>query len=94
MTSEEVPLEADAVCAITRDYLEQPSTGRRLEWRIDAIDGHDDGWQLTDADQARRFRAAATWVRDQAAIVPVVLARRIEPMTIQATGQVNAHRPA
>ena len=32
-------LEPDAVCAITRDYLEEPATGRRLEWRIDAIDG-------------------------------------------------------
>ena len=74
-----LPLEPDAVCAITRDYLEQPGSGRRLEWRIDAIDGHDDGWQMTDADQARRFRAAATWVRDQAAIVPVVLA---DPNTV------------
>ncbi|MGZ4680859.1 MAG: DUF1214 domain-containing protein [Acidimicrobiales bacterium] len=72
-------LEPDAVCVITRDYLEQPGSGRRLEWQIDAIDGHDDGWRLTDADQARRFRAAATWVRDQAAIVPVVLA---DPNTV------------
>jgi hypothetical protein len=66
-------LEPDAVCAITRDYLEHPESGRRVEWHIEAIGADEHGWELTDEDQARRFRAAATWVKDQAAIVPVVL---------------------
>jgi len=73
------------VCAITRDYLEDPEHGRRLEWEIEAIgepvamDAPDAPWRRSDAELARRFRAAATWIEDQAAIVPVVLA---DPNTV------------
>jgi hypothetical protein len=67
-------LEPDAVCAITRDYLEHPESGQRMEWNIEAIGSPDDGWRLADADLARRFRAALTWVNEQAAMVPVRLA--------------------
>jgi len=80
-----LPLEPDSVCAITRDYLEDPEHGRRLEWEIEAIgepvamDAPDAPWRRSDAELARRFRAAATWIEDQAAIVPVVLA---DPNTV------------
>jgi len=67
-------LEPDAVCAITRDYLEDPEHGRRMEWHIEAIGGDPDGWKLDDAELARRLRATRTWVEEQAQIVPVILA--------------------
>lgn len=67
-----IKLEADAVCAITRDYVEEPRTGHRVEWHIDALDPPS-AWREDDADLARRFRAAATWIRDQAQIAPLSL---------------------
>jgi hypothetical protein len=74
-------LEDDAVAAITRDYLIEPSTGRRLEWAIECVDGDDDTAAPDDDELARRFRAVTTWIDEQAAIVPVKLAttNEIEP---------------
>ena len=34
-----IKLEPDAVCAITRDYLIEPDTSRRMEWHIECLDG-------------------------------------------------------
>ena len=65
-------LEPDAVVAITRDYLEDPVHGRRCTWHIET-DDPPRTWREDDADLARRFRAAATWVRDQANLVPLGL---------------------
>ena len=65
-------LEPDAVCAITRDYLVDPVHGRRVEWRIDAVDAPT-SYRESDSDLARRFRAATTWVIEQAKIVPLPL---------------------
>ena len=65
-------LEPDAVCAITRDYLADPTTGRRMEWGIEAVDPAPPRRE-DDDDLARRFRAALTWVREQANIVPLAL---------------------
>src|SRR5437660_12621331 len=62
-------LEADAVCAITRDYLDDPVHDRRLEWHIEAVDPPDT-YRLDDAELARRFRAALTWLRHPANTVP------------------------
>jgi hypothetical protein len=67
-------LEDDAVAAITRDYLVEPTTGRRVEWTIECLDGDDDTAAPDDDELARRFRAVTTWVEEQAAIAPVVLA--------------------
>jgi hypothetical protein len=65
-------LEPDAVCAITRDYLVDPIAGRRAEWRIESSDPSTP--HREDADElARRLRAALTFVRDQANIVPLPL---------------------
>jgi hypothetical protein len=68
----DITLTPDAVCAITRDYLVDPVNGRRVEWHI-AADDPPPTRRETDADLARRFRAALTWLRDQARIVPIGL---------------------
>ena len=73
-----IRLEPDAVCAITRDYLEEPVNGRRAQWAITALDPPAAPTE-TDADLARRFRAALTWVREQAQMVPLPLG---QPNTI------------
>ncbi len=65
-------LEPDAVCAITRDYVIDPVNDRRVEWSIECEDDPGE-YRLTDADLARRFRAALTWVKDQANLVPLGL---------------------
>jgi hypothetical protein len=64
--------EPDAVCAITRDYVVDPTTDRRTEFHIEALDPPAT-YREDDADLARRFRAALTWLRDQANIVPLGL---------------------
>ncbi|MHB1139723.1 MAG: DUF1214 domain-containing protein [Microthrixaceae bacterium] len=60
----------DAVVGITRDYLADPTTGRRTEWRIEPEDPPSE-WREDDAELARRFRAVVTWIREQAAMVPL-----------------------
>ena len=72
-------LEPDAVAAITRDYLAEPDTGRRMEWRIEHV-GDPGDWHPTDESEARRYRATLTWLREQAQMVPVVLGG---PNTVQ-----------
>jgi hypothetical protein len=73
-----ITLEPDAVCAITRDYLVDPFAGKRAQWKIEALDPAPP--RVEDAaDLARRFRAALTFLRDQATIVPLALG---EPNTI------------
>ena len=67
-----IELTPDSVCAITRDYLVDPVTGRRADWHIEADDPPATRRE-SDADLARRFRAALTWVREQAQIVPIPL---------------------
>ena len=61
-------LSPDAVVALTRDYLDDPVSGRRATWSIEAVEPAAKQ-PLTDADLARRLTAANTWLRDQAAIV-------------------------
>ena len=65
-----IKLEPDAVAAITRDYLEDPKSGTRAVWHIEA-DDPPDSFREDDADLARRLRAMTTWVREQAGIVPL-----------------------
>ncbi|MBL7521138.1 DUF1214 domain-containing protein [Frankia sp. CNm7] len=67
-----IRLEPDAVAAITRDYLEDPVRGRQAQWRIDA-DDPPSAFRENDADLAARLRAALTWVREQANMVPLAL---------------------
>jgi Protein of unknown function (DUF1214) len=63
-------LEPDAVCAITRDYTTYPDIHHRVEWHIECLDPPTE-YRLTDADLARRFRAAINWLDDQSSIMPV-----------------------
>jgi hypothetical protein len=63
-------LEPDAVCAITRDYLVDPGQGRRARWTIEALDPAQ-APRPTDAEMAARFRAAATFIRDQLTFQPL-----------------------
>src|ERR1700688_703735 len=52
-------LEPDTVCAITRDYLADPTGGRRARWHIEALDPPATRRE-DDADLARRLRATLT----------------------------------
>jgi hypothetical protein len=67
-------LEADAVCGLTRDYLNDPVKGVRAQWSIEAVDPPkarvDDAATL-----ARRFRAVRTWLGEQSRMCPL----RISP---------------
>ena len=75
-----IGLDPDAVAALTRDYLEEPRLGRRARWEITAESPSPPAtYRQDDADLARRLRAAITWVREQAQIVPLPLG---EPNTI------------
>ena len=65
-----IELQPDAVCAITRDYLGEPTRGTRMTWSIECLDPPAT-WREDDADLARRFRAVTTWIREQANIVPL-----------------------
>ena len=67
-----IKLEGDAVVALTRDYLDDPHRGRRAVWEIEAIDPPG-RYEDTDADLARRFRAATTWIKEQSKMVPLAL---------------------
>jgi hypothetical protein len=73
-----IALEPDAVCAITRDYLEEPTTGRRAQWSVECLDtaatAHD-----SDDELARRLTATITWIREQAGLVPLAQG---EPNTV------------
>ncbi len=67
-----IRLEPDAVCAITRDYLNEPTRGRRMEWQIECLDGEGDP-NPSDADLSRRLRAVRTWIEEQVKITPLAL---------------------
>ena len=67
-----IRLESDAVAIITRDYLDDPVTGVRAVWEITAGDPPAT-YAEDDAGLARRFRAARTWVAEQASMVPLPL---------------------
>ncbi|RIL07937.1 MAG: hypothetical protein DCC71_01015 [Proteobacteria bacterium] len=63
-------LEDDAVALVTRDYLVDPKNGRQATWSIECLDSAPPP-RLSDADLARRFRNAATFLRDLLAITPL-----------------------
>jgi hypothetical protein len=67
-----IKLEPDAVCAVTRDYLNDPKHGRRVQWHIEA-DDPPETYRLDDEELARRLRAALTWVHEQSQMVPLGL---------------------
>lgn len=64
-----VKLPPDAVCLITRDYLDDARRQRRVEWSIEALDPPA-VFRDHDADLAARFLAAARWIRSHSAVFP------------------------
>jgi hypothetical protein len=66
-------LDPDAVVALTRDYLNEPTTDKRVQWKIEAVDPparrHD-----SPEDLARRFKAARTWLHEQLSFLPTRIA--------------------
>ena len=73
-----IRLEPDAVAIVTRDYLDDWVDDARAVWTITA-DDPPAVYREDDSDLARRFRAALTWVRDQATMVPLPMG---EPNTV------------
>jgi len=67
-----IKLEPDAVAAITRDYVIDPVNDRPAHWHIRSADPPTT-FREGDGALAERLRAALTWVRDQAAMVPLPL---------------------
>jgi hypothetical protein len=55
---------------VTRDYLDDPATGRQATWHIEALDPAPPP-RLTDADTARRLRAARTFLAELLALFPL-----------------------
>lgn len=65
-------LEGDAIAVLTRDYLEDPSRGRRATWAIEATEPAVKT-QLTDEVLARRLTNACTWFVEQTSLCPIGL---------------------
>ncbi len=65
-----IKLEPDAVAALTRDYLNHPTSGQRATWHIET-DDPPATFRQDDADLTRHSRAMTTWVREQASLVPL-----------------------
>jgi hypothetical protein len=63
-------LERDAVCAITRDYLADPTRGKRTVWQIEAVDPPAT-WRQREDDLVAGLRSALTWLRQQGDMVPL-----------------------
>jgi hypothetical protein len=63
-------LEPDSVALITRDYLVHPKQGKPAAWQIESLDSAPPP-RLEDGDLAKRFRAAANFLRDLTNINPL-----------------------
>jgi hypothetical protein len=66
-------LEPDAVALVTRDYLVHPETERQCEWSISVDGAPPTAARHTDADTARRLRAATNFLRELFGIFPLAL---------------------
>jgi hypothetical protein len=65
-----IPLDPDSVALVTRDYLLHPKRGSFASWQIESLDPAP-APRLNDADLAKRFRCAATFLRDMFRITPL-----------------------
>ena len=77
-----VQLEDDAVFACTRDYMNNPESGRRAEWHIECVDDAP-SYRMTDAELAERLRAVIVWLQEQSAMVPLPQPKSEEANVIQ-----------
>jgi hypothetical protein len=66
-------LEPDAVALVTRDYLVNRGTERQCQWSIDVDGPAPLAARHTDADTARRLRAATNFLRELLGIFPLAL---------------------
>ena len=69
-----IELTTDAAVALTRDYQDDPSVGRRVTWSIEAIDPPGP-LRHRDVDTAQALRSVLAWVRTMFDIMPLALAR-------------------
>jgi hypothetical protein len=67
-----IRLDPDSVCVVTRDYLVHPKSGRYASFAIECLDPLPPP-RLSDEDLARRFHAAANFIRDMLKITPLPL---------------------
>ena len=65
-------LDDDSVCVVTRDYLVDPVQGTKAVWSIEALEPAPPP-RTTDDDLARRFQAAANFMRELLVITPLPL---------------------
>lgn len=65
------------VVLVTRDYQADPTTGRPVSWRIEALD-EPDPIRHGDAETAAALRASAAWLRTMFAIVPLAVGVRVD----------------
>ena len=72
-----IVLEEDAAVAFTRDYQADPLLGRRVTWRIEALDPPGPIVRSDEAT-AESLRSVLTWLRTMTAIVPLRLGERVE----------------
>ncbi len=77
-----LPLDADAVALVTRDYLADPGRGHPATWTITTA-GSVPPPRLTDDDLARRFRATANFMRELLMITPLPL----DPTTVNTVDE-------
>lgn len=86
-----IALDDDAHGVLTRDYHEDPTRTRRVDWEIEVIDhgGQPATPTKTDAAVAKSLRAALRYTQDMLALVPLVLQERIP--TELADGQNLSH---
>jgi hypothetical protein len=65
----------EAAVLMTRDYQADPSTGRPIEWHIEALD-EPDPFRHGDQETAARLRASTAWMRTMFAILPLAVGVR------------------
>ena len=83
-----IVLEPDAAVAFTRDYQADPLTGRRVSWRIEALEAPDPIVR-SDAATAQALRSTITWMRTMSAIVPMQLGVRADDDRLTLGHQVT-----
>jgi hypothetical protein len=66
-----IPLEPDAVCVVTRDYLVDPTHGEQARYGIEAVNPPPPPGPYTDADLGNRLRCTANFIRDLLNICPI-----------------------
>ena len=68
-----LPLEPDAVCMVTRDYVIEPATALKATWEVEALEAAPAPAPLGDEELALRLRCTANFIRDLLGICPIPL---------------------